>query len=53
MVAASSTAPVPAVDAPEPLAEPRARDWDDDPRTCARYDDHYWDDYEYSRDEDE
>ena len=36
----------PAVDVPEPLTEPR-RDWDDDPRTCARYD-RYW----FDRDED-
>jgi hypothetical protein len=38
--------PAPAVDVPEPLTEPR-RDWDDDPRTCARYD-RYW----FDRDED-
>jgi hypothetical protein len=43
--------PAPAVDVPEPLTEPR-RDWDDDPRTCARYDDQYWGSYEYNRDED-
>jgi hypothetical protein len=43
--------PAPAVDVPEPLTEPR-RDWDDDPRTCARYDAQYWDSYEYNRDED-
>jgi hypothetical protein len=42
--------PAPAVDVPEPLTEPR-RDWDDDPRTCARYDARYWDDL-YDRDED-
>jgi hypothetical protein len=34
--------PAPAVDVPEPLTEPR-RDWDDDPRTCARYDRAYFD----------
>ncbi|MFD6496770.1 hypothetical protein [Streptomyces sp. NPDC060188] len=39
----------PTVDVPEPLAEPR-RNWDDDPRTCARDDDRYWDDL-YDRDE--
>jgi hypothetical protein len=42
--------PAPAVDVPEPLTEPR-QDWDDDPRTCARADDRYWDAL-YDRDED-
>ncbi|MEU0818930.1 hypothetical protein [Streptomyces mirabilis] len=42
--------PAPAVDVPEPLTEPR-RSWDDDPRTCARDDDRYWDAL-YDRDED-
>ncbi|MFD5491594.1 hypothetical protein ACFWH4_01300 [Streptomyces sp. NPDC127091] len=30
---------------------PDRYDWDDDARTCARYDDRYWDD-QYNRDED-
>lgn len=37
MTAPPEPAPVP------PLAEPRRHDWDDDPRTCARYDDLWWD----------
>lgn len=41
-------APQPVVDVP--LAEPLAREWDDDPHTAARYDDRYWDDM-YDRDE--
>jgi len=36
---------------PEPSTEPRAYDWDDDPREAARLDDRYWDDL-YDRDED-
>jgi len=43
-----SDTPQPAVVVP--LTEPH-RDWDDDPRTCAREDDRYWDDL-YDRDED-
>ncbi|WP_405673228.1 hypothetical protein [Streptomyces sp. NBC_01530] len=31
-----------------PLVEPTLHDWDEDPRTCARYDRAYWAD----RDED-
>lgn len=27
-------------------------DWDETPAEAARYDDRYWDDYEYDRDED-
>ncbi|MFD7999923.1 hypothetical protein [Streptomyces mirabilis] len=42
--------PAPVVAVPEPLTEPR-RDWDDDPSTCARDDDRYWDAL-YDRDED-
>lgn len=42
MTAPPEPAPAPA---DEPLAEPR-HDWDDDPRTCARYD-RYW----FDRDE--
>ena len=42
------TAPAePAPDVP-PLVEPTPHDWDEDPRTCARYDRAYWTD----RDED-
>lgn len=39
--------PAPVIDQPEPLTEPRQHDWDDDPRTCARYDRAWFD-----RDED-
>jgi hypothetical protein len=39
-----------APDVPPPVV-PRARDWDDDPHTAARYDDRYWDSL-YDRDED-
>ncbi|MBL3664512.1 hypothetical protein JL475_00430 [Streptomyces sp. M2CJ-2] len=36
-----------------PLSEPHRHDWDDDPRTCARYD-RWWgeNDYDIHRDED-
>ncbi|MFJ6566622.1 hypothetical protein ACIQNU_04330 [Streptomyces sp. NPDC091292] len=44
-------APAPDPDVPTPLTEPRVHDWDDDPHTCARADDRYWDDL-YNRDED-
>ena len=40
----SSQQPAPA---PPPLSKPDRYDWDDDPRTCARYDRAYFD-----RDED-
>lgn len=45
--------PASTVDVPEPLAEPRAHDWDETPAEAAHYDDRYWGDYEYDRDEDE
>lgn len=49
MTARTDPAPAPVV-LPLPT-EPRQHDWDDDPHTCARYDDRYWDD-QYDRDED-
>lgn len=41
--------PAPVIDVPEPITEPR-HNWDDDPRTAARYDDRYWD-AKYDNDE--
>lgn len=54
MIAGQAGVTVPPEPAPAdtlPPVEPRAHDWDDDPRTCARYDDRYWDAM-YDRDED-
>lgn len=48
LIDAADRVSAPAVDVPEPLAEPRAHDWDDDPHTCGIYDRAYWVD----RDED-
>ncbi|MFF4346793.1 hypothetical protein [Streptomyces sp. NPDC001530] len=45
-----SPIPVPHAAPDIPLAEPPARDWEDDPHIAARYDDRYWDDM-YDRDE--
>lgn len=44
--------PVPTIEPPEPLAEPRVRDWDETPAEAAAWDRWWGDrDIDYDRDE--